>query len=530
MYKTAINFLDSSNNKINIRYLFPHSIHTRKIAESGKLISLLLIFILFPFRITANGDPTDELSALNRSANPTPRNITDIHIIREELRIKPGIYSSISVKYILWNASDKDYTDIDYGFPVDYQGTGDKYINSPLIGENYSDARFTMGWHDNYIRNVSFFANGQLLPYEASPETILEKPVIKQEEDLIRTFGKWSEAENDFYNDLASIGRRWFYTRFSIPAGSTLTLEVNYTLRNSHYKAGFSKTIQISDGTREGCSLHYDLAPAVYWGNGKARDFTVEIDISDISIAEWGKNTPDDYYLKSGIYGLPFIQEGNKLLFSTRNFDFKDADPIFMTYRPNPTPELSEILSHRISNERYTITVSDALSNHPATLLADMDLETAWAAKTKPGRKGMENITGDTITIKFHKPTKLGAIILLGGYHKNKDTYFRNNRPKWIWAILHGMGKKYVDGIGWTELIEKEIDIHDMRILDKNDETYKTVYFDNLTEHSMIYERGPGSEEVTKIEFWIREWYPGTHHDDICVSEIILLDEGIFPQ
>jgi len=137
------------------------------------IFSLLILFsVSMAF---ANGDPTDRHSALIGSSNPTPRTITDVQLLSEKLYIRPGKYSYITVKYVLWNNSDKDYIDIDYGFPVDYQGGGEKYLNSGLTSDDYSESSYTIGWQDDYIKEISFFLDGKTLPSKASTEAVLTK-------------------------------------------------------------------------------------------------------------------------------------------------------------------------------------------------------------------------------------------------------------------------------------------------------------------------------------------------------------------
>lgn len=487
---------------------------------------LSAVFFLISTGLWANGDPTDRVSALSRSANPTPRTLTDIHIISEELRIKPGIHTTIFVRYVLWNASEKDYKDIDYGFPVDYGGVGEKYINSPLQSDYYSDSRDAMGWHDDYIRNITFLADGKTLPFEISPEIVLERPPIEQYTSSINEEFDLEEAQ--FYTDMMSIGRKWFYTQFSISAGDLLTLEVHYTLRNALSKSTFGRFFPTHGESSMVSSFYYDLAPAAHWGDGNVRDFSVEIDISDINITKWAQEVPDRHPVSYGIYGLPFEHEENKLIYTTRNFNFKDADPLYMIYQPEITPD--EWLPHRIGNEHYAVMASDYKSGYPASNLTDLNLETAWAVtvKEKPGKT--KSYVNDTITIKLHKPTAIAAIMILGGYHKNKEIFMRNHRPKQIEIILYGFKEKHVSGTGWINEPE-ESPVSFERVYyneDYKNWEYKAVSIDDLPKHAMILEiPSYDIKKITKIDFIIREFYTGTHYDDVCISEILLLDYGI---
>jgi len=487
-----------------------------------KKILLLLIMLFIHSGMYANGDPITSLSALHRSSNPTPRDIVDIHIVREDLHIKPGVYTTVKVKYMLWNASDKDYNNIDYGFPVDYQGTGDKYVNSPLQGDYYSDSSYMLGWHDDYIINIVFFANGTALPFSVSDETIVEKPdsIFNQNQEDIETYGEWDKEEAELYYNLATVGRRWFYTQFSIKAGETLILEVQYSLRNARDIAAWSG-IDISN-RMEGGLLHYDLAPAVHWGNGKARDFYVEIDVSEIDDTDNRYNLPDDY--KRGASGLPFSIKGDKLVYQTRNFNFKNAKPIIFSYRNKPFPDLAEWMPCRISNDKYVLSVSDENKTYPASNLIDMDLETAWAV---PWKKEV----GDTITITFKQPTRIGAIIVLGGYHRSKKTFTENHSPSHIVAQFYGMKQVYntKEEKYTNKLIEDIVNWAD--IWEQPGRKYEIVTFDNILHHAARYDGTFWQENgYTKIKLWIKDIFPGTKYNDMCISEIILLNDFAFPE
>lgn len=498
-----------------------------------KKAALSAIFASGAIAAYANGDPVTRISALERSANPAPRTITDIHVIREELRIKPGLYTEVSVRYYLWNSSGKDYENIDYAFPVDYQGFGDKLANSALIGDDYSESSAIYGWRDDYIRDVVFSANGAPLPFEISQETAARKPkepVVQDPED-IENLGPWTKEQAELAYACQTTGRKWFYTRFHIDAGETMVLDVRYSLRNQASMPAYENIDRRLNST-----FTYDLAPAKHWGDGIAREIEIRIDLSvagDVWKGYYNDWTSD--YMYPGLDGpSPVFREdrdkdGNgsgDLVFRAKNFDFSKAKPIYFGYSVYSGAALEDWLPYRIGNDRYTVSVSSENKAYPASNLSDMNLETAWAIPWKDGDRPV-------ITIKFNEPVKLGAILLAPGYYKSEKTFYENARPREI----SGSAKVLEPENIYDEKTDKYLftgryrnDSEDFQLLQKEGMgKYEVLTFNNLMEDAMILQKNIWSNSlVTELTISINEIVPGTTYNDLCVTELILLDDNIF--
>lgn len=475
-----------------------------------------------------NGDPTTRLSALERSANPAPRTITDIHVIREELSIKLGAYTEVSVRYILWNASAKDYKNIDYAFPIDYQGTGERFVNSGAIPDSYSESTGMLGWHDDYIKDVAFFSNGKWLPFEVSPEIVIAKPdgPVVQDEDELADFGPWSEEEAAIAYAYRTVGRKWFYTQFSVRAGETLVLDVRYSLRNSYDLAAGAHLNK--KGWWRISDFYYDMSPAAHWGNGKARDLNIEVDLSGVELLGDGDEARYQYHYPEDSQSLMFAEENGKLVFRATNFDFSAAQPIHLLYTTKSLPSLEEWLPYRIGNDRYTVTVSDENASYPASNLTDMDLQIAWAVPwDKEGQLW--------ITVKFREPVCLGAVLLLGGYHKSEKTFYENCRPGGKMIMTANM--LYETGERPNVEFAEESTTWSTHFSD-NAKVYRPVTFDNFLDNAACVEMHPwgGGSLVTELTLCIYdgryepyEIVPGSKYNDVCVSELILLDGKVLP-
>ena len=492
--------------------------------------AFFMLMFGFNLSLSANGDPTTQVSALLRSANPAPRTISDIHVIREELRIKPGIYTKVSVRYFLWNASANDYKDIDYAFPIDYQGNGEKYVNSGLMDDMYSESKFLVGWHDNYIKEVSFKANDVPLPFAVSPETIVEtadKQTLQGLDQMIVP-GELTKEEAELEYICSTIGRKWFYTQFSIAAGETMVLDVDYLLLNSARIFANGQLKREWSHSR----FYYDLSPAAHWGNGVTRDIDIEIDISDVSKIYTGDELQELFgydYPEEVKLPIRFEEQENKLIFRSHNFDFNTAQPIYLNYlNPRALPPLAEWLPYRIPNNKYTMRASKENASYPVSNLVDMDLKTAWAVPWKEG----EDIT---LTIKFDKPLRLGAIAMLGGYHKTAKTYFENCRPGDIEVsvqvlipedVFDEKTGNYVDTGKYREDTQEFYSPYDDER--KVDGCVETT-FDDLMACSIIKQSNIWYRFLVKeLTITFRDITSGQKYNDLCATELILLSDEVF--
>lgn len=441
--------------------------------------------------VFGNGDPVMWYSSLIGSSNPVSREITDIQILREELYIRPGKYSQVVVRYLLYNSSDKDYTDIDYGFPVDYLGGGKEHENSAPISDETSESKYVFGWHDDYIRNIAFSLNGKALSWKPSEEAIYQEPPLPDRKNY------QADEDGQFWYDLDVSDhwmrityRRWFYTRFSVKKGETVTLEVRYALRNQSKGPVYDFNATCDN------ELVYDLSPASHWGDGTARELLVRIDASDI-IQDRGMS----------ITGLPessLKQDGANYSCLMKDFAFRNAEPIRLCYDVFALGDALELLHHRIPADEYEITSEKELADYPASNLSDLNFSTAWVATI-----GDEY---NKICIRFREPTRIAGFALVNGYHKSQSAYLNNNRVSEVDMTIDGESS---GSIYFYETVARKT------YYDNND--YEPLYFGNMIGHPDVYyyHRVFNREKVKKIELEITRIHPGAKYNDICLSEII---------
>lgn len=425
----------------------------------------LILFYLITFTVKvvfANGGVVVN-SSIKGAGDPVFKDITDIYLISEKLEIKlNGEYSDITVTYVLWNKAQKDYNNLDYGFPVDYQKL---------------DVNRGSRWKDSYIKSIAFIVESDTLSYYSSPEKAI------------------NSNELDIY-------RKWFYTQFSIKSSSLFTLKVHYSIRNQNYEEGFSPYAY--DTFPLSYRLQYDFSPASHWGDGIIRDFFVTIDFSNILLS--GTKQELDYY---GANGLVFTENNGIYTYQTRNFDLKKATPLTLVYSLL-TPSSIDILKQgRLPNDAYIVTTSGAKKGYDASNLIDMNLETAWVSNPK-------NTTDTWIEVTLKKPQHITRVALLNGYYKNKDTYTQNNRIKKL-KIESLIVAPYDESVPENKWLSDSITLEDV--------PYQQVLFENLFNNEVIYYDYTEITEhqVLKIRITILEVYNGSKYDDTCISELFLL-------
>lgn len=371
----------------------------------------------------ANGDPVVEHSALTLSRTPVSRQIPEIQITYELLDITPsGKYTHFSVRYRFHNTSAESFPEIHYGFPIDWYGKSDSIEYT--FRDHWTESLREIGWRDDYVTDVVFTLDGQSLDWQCSPDTILHEAHsltdLHLDEDKLED---WVLA-NDGFDYENRLNRRWYYTVFSIPAHATVELNVQYNLANKYNTSLYGEGLVLKDaidcwfGEYVYANNHqilfynfsYDFSPAAAWGNGMADSIDVFIHTQSIihkSESLW----PDYWERRNYIAGLKpdTLPDGN-LHFSASNFDYATTEPLFFAFEAKSLEkeDVDYILSHRLSGDKYTVTIDNMLGDSISLLaLSDMDFSTATAIP----------FSGDTTIIHIHlpEPQYVTSMLLFNG-------------------------------------------------------------------------------------------------------------------
>ena len=486
-----------------------------------KRIITLLAFLAVATATFANGDPVATFCALTLSRNPVGVHVPEVQLKDEHLTVTPmGRYALVRVEYLLYNSSKKDFSRLPYGFPIDYYRQGaERWVSDNGIREDITEA----GWRDDYVTEVVFTLNGCQLPFQVSADSLLRqgRPLLTPEEEKSDKNGDLFETRLDsidyaLYEYESDLLRRWYYTYLDIPAGRAVKLVVQYRVEN-HCTVSLSKRDAQLRLPYGGCQFAYDFSPASYWGNGKAETFDVLVDVSHVrftnSLVDTVSNLPE---------GLPMRRlKGGRWYYTARNFDLAKAEPLRLRYwLENEPARLSDLFNHRIAPTRYTVEVSGSDPKYPAANLSDMDLATATVLR--PGK-------GDSlyITVHFKQPTKVRTIVFYNGYCKDAATWRANSRVASM-MVYDPSGGHYDPFFyqSYNATPEKMVPRYKA-----GPKPLRTTAPDNFTWQGLTdaaevmhisdyYDNPP----MTELHFSIATTAKGSKYDDLCISEIILLE------
>ncbi len=506
-----------------------------------KRIFLFVSLLVTGIAAMANGDPVSYRSALALSRTPVAVHVPQVQLLDEQCRFTLGYgYTDVEVRYLLWNRSDSSFHALPYGFPIDWYGEGKaRWESADLFSEKISE----VGWRDSYVRDVLFSLNGRSLAVRHSGDTVLVPSVAYADPTWILEIG-FDGVEYDFDDPLLqpdsadwnysakrtrqiverfgekilchtkALCRRWYYAELDLPAGQTVELVVRYKVENNVTSSLYKSYSVFSKGLWQGNRFFYDFSPAAYWGDGKASRFRAVVDTS----AAVRRPKYDFFELE----GLPMTRTAKGFEYQAYAFDLAKAEPLKINYATIcPGEDVAGLLGSRISPDRYSVRLSGGVAKYPAGNLSDMDLSTA--AVLRP------DANGDlTITITFKDTTLVTGVLIYNGYTKDPVTWRNNSRIDSLDFALDGCWKDcgtengyfipYVDwycngnempaDFSWQGLTDAAIRIP---ITERNmDYVFPWGYVDR---------RGRIKELTLKVQRTTK----GAKYDDLCISEIILL-------
>lgn len=182
--------------------------------------------------------------------------------------------------------SDKDFSEIHYGFPIDYL-VADELETYKFIDVSLSESISEVGWNEKLIKDIAFMFDGVALPFHSSKESVKEVGYI------VETY----EGYNDTIPE-EGVNRRWFYTTFSMRPYAEAKLNVCYKVYANSFVGLYTDKYDFSYFTREKddsndiisnlpfvyryftgrFDILYDFTPAKHFGDGAP--FTIDVDIN----------------------------------------------------------------------------------------------------------------------------------------------------------------------------------------------------------------------------------------------------------
>ena len=477
----------------------------------------LLLCCLLPCLLHANGDPVIEYSARVRSSNPVPLKMTDVQVVREDLRIEAGLpYSSIHVTYFLKNNSAEP-VHVDYGFPVDFYGHPDDA--NRFDQDQFGESLYERGIGALAVRDIRFRLNGTELPWTRADE------VIKDGVEMRYDF----ETEEEYEADV-EMARLWTYTVLDIPAGETAELQVDYSVlcrwSTGLYFLGRSPLLRYFPYFGQ---IRYDFTPAQHWGNGKTDFFSFTLDYSGLPAYLIDSVEPE--LEMAG----PLVKGDRKWTLEARDFDFAEAKPLELSFRYRgeigvPVHSWGDPLKAcAVPVSAYELQASGAQDKYPVSQLTDGDVATAWVA---PG-----DGVGATLDIDFPTPCRVSDLAFYNGYHKSEALWTANSRIEKVRLEItraDGFQDRPVD----LDVSRHSLDVSTLlayadpcfglptlvpvtSLVRQICGRYKGMGEDGLS----LFEEVPFSSEYVKhIRLTVLSVTPGTKYKDLCLSELTVLD------
>lgn len=515
--------------------------------SSNNTKRLVIFAIAFLTLATAwgNGGPVRPISSLSHSRCPVGQHIPEVQLVNEKLDITPlGRYSLIEVRYTLLNQSDKNFSNIHYGFPVDYYGSG--ACRSVEYRDFWWDkAPNVEGWSDAYVRKVSFALNGTQLPYQCSADSLIRPrrsfdeiqvtPTMKDSlmddfaEDYIWETGFDTNAilrylampEHNIFSYESEIYRRWYYTTFSIGPRQEVELLVRYQIINDgDIEEEVAHTI--FEPLEVYYGLYYDFSPAAYWGNGKADH--LEINCHTHLCVEGNSGVYDKNYK---FIKTAFV--GDDWQYTADNFDLASAQPMdirFQYWRRN----WHNYRKRRLSPDNYVLSLSCEDAKYPGSNLSDTNVATA--AVIHPDGKGRTYIC-----IKLREPQELSGLIIVGGYAKSRDTWIDNGRIVSLKMVVYNEnGTPLKEAFPWAtdhspyNLLKTSTEYPlNLTTLTRERNAIEIPLSDEIECHlpegrfTLNYGGQYGQHKISEIRLQIMEQCPGVKSKLLCVSEVIVL-------
>lgn len=478
-----------------------------------KKLSLLIVQLLLAIVVFANGDPVAMYSALTLSRTPVGVHVPEVQLVNENITFRPcGLYTEVNVRYSLVNNSDKDFKNIPYGFPIDYEGAGAAWIGwlDPI-----TESEKEYGWRDSYVRDVNFVLNGQKLKWQCSNDTVLKPSRREIDEYELSVYYSYEEYEK-YLDDTTTwaalyakhgdtifyytepLMRRWYYTNLSIAPHAKVELQVTYRVEHNLEMPLNSTCSMIDKMYKESnyCRFEYDFSPASYWGNGHVDNFDMKFDASKVEVLYLDdENNMGEYSMK---------RIGDVYSYVATNFNLAEAEPLVVDFSMKPDQmhrPLDRIAEKTIPSSEYTITVSGIDGKYPVSNMLDGNLSTT--SVLRPGKN-------DTmfITIHFKDSVELGGVLLYNGYCKSPEVWRNNSRIKK--CLLCVYWEEY-EGLYELNSIEENL-VEPPKAFDRQ----------TLTDEALLgVWRGP--KYVSEFSIVITDITPGTKYNDLCISELILL-------
>lgn len=427
------------------------------------LISLLLGIMMSPLYAEQTAG---DRSNVFKVSSIRILNKAEVSIFSERVNIKvEGNYCKVRVSYEFWNNQEQDLP-IECGLPI--------YYMSSVLGED------VFNWETDYVTDFKvWLEDGQAV-------SVTDRTDPQIWNDSLYSEGRSTPIRTK---------RKMYLANFTMPKVTSKTVNVEYKVK-SYYRD--VKGPQAFIPKYHSRVIQYDFTPALTWGKGTIRDFSMVLDCGEI---------PKDFI---HVFGVGFNkltwQDGYYVLNQT-DFPINKYSIMHVEYDYNISVLNEFINTYRIPQDRLlrTKVSSQADIYYGVENLYDRNFGTVWAEGSNHQGVGefVEIILDDY---------QLSAIAIINGFPKTEDDYYENCRLAKV-----KIERQYIDA---NNVIRTDVQTADVKY-----ESYRKVNEKNFSKLlTVIADYGNGQVyKVRKLKITILEVHPGTKFDKTCISEMFLL-------
>lgn len=392
-------------------------------------------------------------------------NQPDISIFSERVNIKvEGDYCRIKVAYEFWNNAETAI-DVEAGLPI--------YFTSNNGNDNIFE------WNPEYVKNfkVTLEDGTPVVVFDQIDDQIWNDSLIaNQQKTHVRT------------------KRKMFTFKFQVPQVTSKTLNIEYIVKSCFKDIKGPKNFFPKYGVR---LLQYDFTPALQWGKGTIRDFSLIIDCNDI---------PKDFIHASGV-GFNNInwQDGLYILGQT-DMPINRYSILHMEYDYNVAAFNDFLNIFRTPSDRVLKTKisSQADVYSGPENLYDNNFGSIWAEGTS--HQGI----GEFIEVILDDYPLCGVAII-NGFAKTEDDYTENGSLAKV--------KVEREFINSNNCLQTDVIIKDIPYA-----SYRKVNNTNFSKSIVLLtDYGDTKVRTRKVKITILETHPGARFDKTCISELYLI-------
>jgi hypothetical protein len=342
------------------------------------------------------------------------------------------------------------------------------------------------------VEDYSLTANGQPVPYHIEPGDVTNWKRIFGRDFL--GMGRGPEDESGDHSPCSECRIWWLASAVHFDKAETKHIAIQYEALYEYGEGGPS-----DDADYNSDNFRYLLSTASVWKGpirkGRVVLKAVTIDLKSITVkpANRFKKVPGGLLweftnLKPTLADNIEVCLNNK--FSTI-FNYAAGDD-GDTQKANSSWYSFEGDKYYFDFHDYSASASSEKTGYPATAVGDFERETAWVA----GRNGG---IGESVLLSLKKPQHVDQVGIIPGYAKSKQLYFANNRVR-----------------------ELEVTVNERHTVTATlPDEYISFSPDSKKAYELI-DLGDYAGEAKTIKLTVKQVYPGTKHNDTCISELLL--------